>query len=63
MDEKKWYKVVLSAEDSSSGWVKLTKEEALAVGYACNMKNWKKKNLNPWSGCFYIDLEHPREHI
>ena len=47
--------------DETCGYVKLTKREAEIVSYATNERNWEDKKSNPYSGSFYIDLEHPVE--
>ena len=61
-DEKKYkYGVCLSAEDYSDGYVRLTRREAEIVSYATNERNWEDAHSNPYSGSFYIDLEHPVE--
>ena len=57
--EKKWYSVSLSAEDSTDGYVRLTEDEALLVDRATNPRNWKCVEHRPWSGMFLIDLKHP----
>lgn len=63
-EEKKYkYEVCLSAEDYSDGYVRLTKREAEIVSYATNERNWENKISNPYSGSFYIDLEHPVEIV
>ena len=63
-EEKKYkYGVCLSAEDYSDGYVRLTKREAEIVSYATNERNWENKTSNPYSGSFYIDLEHPVEIV
>lgn len=61
-EEKKYkYTVSLSADDETYGYVELTKREAEIVSYATNERNWENKISNPYSGSFYIDLEHPVE--
>lgn len=60
--EKKYkYRVCLSAEDYSDGYVELTKREAEIVAYAIDTRNWKDSNINPYSGDFEIDLDNPEE--
>ena len=49
------------AEECSSGYVELTKKEAEIVEYAANTANWKDKEIEPYSGFFGIDTEHPEE--
>ena len=60
-ERKHKYFVSLSADDETCGYVKLTKREAEIVSYATNERNWEDKKSNPYSGSFYIDLEHPVE--
>ncbi len=55
------YNVSLSADDETSGYIELTKKEAEIVSYATCEDNWKNAKLNPYSGSFYIDLNHPEE--
>lgn len=63
-DEKKYkYGVCLSAEDYSGGYVRLTRREAEIVSYATSEWNWEDKELNPYSGSFYIDLDNPIEIV
>lgn len=62
MEDKKYrYNVFLMAEECSSGYVELTKKEAEIVEYATNTANWKDKEIEPYSGFFGIDTEHPEE--
>ena len=62
MEDKKYrYNVFLMAEEYSTGYVELTKEEAKLVEYATNTANWKDKEIEPYSGFFGIDTEHPEE--
>lgn len=59
-DPKKQYyfRVYQSAEGCTSGYVKLTYEQALAVAFACNSDNWKRIDSDdPWSGSFSIILD------
>ena len=49
------------AEEYSTGYVELTKKEAEIVKYATNTSNWKDKEIEPYSGFFGIDTEHPEE--
>lgn len=60
-DKKYRYNVFLMAEECSSGYVELTKREAEIVEYAANTANWKDKEIEPYSGFFGIDTEHPEE--
>lgn len=62
MEDKKYrYNVYLIAEEYSTGYVELTKKEAEIVKYATNTSNWKDKEIEPYSGFFGIDTEHPEE--
>lgn len=59
-DRKKQYyfRVSQIAEGCTSGYVKLTYEQALAVAFACNSDNWKIiDSYDPWSGSFSISLD------
>lgn len=59
-DPKKQYyfRVSKSADGYTSGYVKLTYEQALAVAFACNIDNWKRiDNDDPWSGSFSISMD------
>ena len=58
-DTKFYWKVRQTAEDETTGYVKLTKKEAEIVAYATDCDNWKNVNDNPWSGSFIIDLSNP----
>lgn len=60
-DKKYRYSVSLTAEETSFGYVELTKKEAEIVEYATNTANWKDKETEPYSGFFCIDIEHPEE--
>lgn len=60
-NKKYKYRVCLSAEDYSDGYVELTKREAEIVAYAADTGNWKDVHLNPYSGDFQIDLDNPEE--
>lgn len=63
-EEKKYkYFVSQSADDETCGYVKLTKREAEVVSYATYERNWEDVQSNPYSGSFYIDLEHPVEIV
>ena len=57
---KLWYQVSLSAESESTGWVKLTEDEAKVVEYATSIKNWENRNIESWCGAFHIDAANPR---
>ena len=59
-NRKLWYEVSLSAESESTGWVRLTEEEAKLVDYATDIRNWENRNIESWSGRFHIDTENSR---
>lgn len=61
MGEKKkyWYQVGLMAEGESYGYVLLTPKEAKIVSYAANVENWQAKEIDSYSGFFWIDLDNP----
>ena len=56
---KKYYRVSLSAEGWSDGYMLLTQEEAELIRKATNCNNWILPELDSWSGSFFIDTEHP----
>ena len=56
---KKYYSVFLSAEDYTTGFVRLTQEEADLVARVTNIENWEYLDANPYSGYFGIDRKHP----
>ena len=58
--EKFWYYVSLSAEGFSSGYVELTKEEAEVVDRVTNPANWKYRQMESWSGSFFINTNDPK---
>lgn len=57
--EKFYYFVSCSAEDESTGYVLLTKEEAEGVAKATNKTNWLHSDLVPYSGFFHINASRP----
>ena len=58
MKDKKYYlPVENSAEDESTGYVKLTLEEAKIVAFATNSKNWNEPEIEKYSGSFHIELD------
>lgn len=61
-DEKKYrYNVGLMAERCTSGTIVLTKEQAQAVYYASDTRNWDNLNEESYSGDFSIDIDNPEE--
>ena len=62
-EEKYWYMVGTAAEGESHGYVYLTKEEAQIVKYATDEENWKNASFEEYSGCFFIDVDNPKEQL
>lgn len=53
-----YFRVYQSAEGLTSGYVKLTYEQAQVVAFACDTGNWKRIDCDdPWSGSFSIILD------
>lgn len=53
-----YFRVYQSSEGCTSGYVKLTYEQAQAVAFACDTDNWKRVDCDdPWSGSFSIILD------
>lgn len=59
--KKHRYHVGLMAEGTTSGTVVLTKEQAQAVYYASDTRNWDNLDEESYSGGFGIDIDHPEE--
>lgn len=57
----KKYKVELSADDATVGYIQLTSEEAKIVEYATNEENWDIVKQGEYSGLFEIDVNNPIE--
>nr|DAE28976.1 MAG TPA: hypothetical protein [virus sp. ctmTa7] len=55
------YKVDLSADDATVGYIQLTSEEAKIVEYATNEENWDIVKQGEYSGLFEIDVNNPIE--
>jgi hypothetical protein len=55
------YNVSLSAEETQSGTIDLTKKEAEIVAYATNTDNWKNGYGGGYCGYFSIDIDNPME--
>lgn len=55
------YKVELSADDATVGYIQLTSEEAKIVEYATNEENWDIVKQGEYSGLFEIDVNNPIE--
>ena len=55
------YKVELSADDVTVGYIQLTSEEAKIVEYATNEENWDIVKQGEYSGLFEIDVNNPIE--
>ncbi len=53
------YKVELSADDATVGYIQLTSEEAKIVEYATNEENWDIVKQGEYSGLFEIDVNNP----
>ena len=53
--------VSLMAEEYSSGFIELTKEQAELVKFATNTKNWEDAEIKGYSGMFFIDTDNPIE--
>lgn len=53
-----YFRVSQIAEGVTSGYVKLTHEQAQAVEFACDRDNWRRLDSDdPWSGSFSIDMD------
>ena len=61
--ERYWYLVSTIAEEISEGYVYLSKKEAQIVKYATQKENWKNASLEGYSGCFFIDIDNPKEQL
>lgn len=55
------YKVELSADDATVGYIQLTSEEAKIIEYATNEENWDIVKQGEYSGLFEIDVNNPIE--
>lgn len=55
------YKVELSADDATVGYIQLTSEEAKIVEYATNEENWDIVKQGEYNGLFEIDVNNPIE--
>ena len=53
---KYYFPVSISGDGYSTGYVLLTKDEAITVAMATNFSNWAKPELERWSGSFHIDI-------
>lgn len=57
-DGKEYYfRVVQAAEGYSTGYVKMTPEQARFVNMVVDQRNWVLSELDFYSGCFNVDLE------
>lgn len=61
MLKKYKYKVELSADDGTVGYVELTSEQAELVAHVTNTNNWEIIKQGQYSGTFEIDLKNPLE--
>ena len=61
--QKYWYRVSLSAEGDSSGYVHLTKEEAEGAKKASDTLLWHNAQMEAWSGFFWIDTDNPLKEL
>ena len=58
MKNKKYYfPVTYFAEGVSTGYIKLTREEANIVAFATNPKNWNEPEIEKYSGSFMIEMD------
>ena len=58
MKNKKYYfPVTYFAEGVSTGYIKLTREEANIVAFATAPKNWENAEIEKYSGSFTIELD------
>lgn len=58
MNKKKYYFPVANrAEDVSTGYMRLTREEAELVAKATNPENWERAEIEKYSGSFRIELD------
>lgn len=57
-DEKEYYfRVTLVADGYSTGYFKMTPEQARFVNRVADQRNWVLSELDYYSGCFNVDLE------
>lgn len=57
-DGKEYYfRVTQAAEGYSTGYVKMTPEQARFVNMVVDQNNWVLSELDSYDGCFHVDLE------
>lgn len=57
-DEKEYYfRVTQAAEGYSTGYFKMTLEQARFINRVADQRNWVLSDLDCYSGCFNVDLE------
>ena len=52
-----YFKVIQAAEGYSTGYVKMTPEQARFVNMVADQNNWVLSQLDSYDGCFNVDLE------
>ena len=56
-NKKYFFPVTFWAEGISTGYIKLTREEANIVAFATNPKNWNEPEIVKYSGSFKIEMD------
>ena len=56
-NKKYYFPVAYFAEGVSTGYIRLTLEEAKSVAFATNPKNWENAEIEKYSGSFVIEID------
>ena len=52
-----YFRVTQAAEGCSTGYVKMTPEQARFVNKVVDQSNWVLSQIDAYDGCFHVDLE------